>query len=196
MRNKSEEKQRAILTKQSSVNSENLINMTYSRDPEDVIESLPEYVEEPEEVYTGNAKKEESSLKQKQENVEALNKVNLRKIGDLSRSEPANKDFDYIKATPKPAMRADPISELKGFGRRSSTSSDDPPFNFQGMLRKTNYKRDSIKEKVVESVRRFSLKKSDPVFVNNNGVKDDMEFKHVSEELAPGLFIEGFEIAL
>lgn len=66
----------------------------------------------------------------------------------------ANKDFEFIKPPPLPAKRrvveeANPINELKMLGRRDSTGcEDDPPFNFQKMLRKTNFKRDSLKRSV------------------------------------------------
>ncbi|KAJ8975529.1 hypothetical protein NQ317_012039, partial [Molorchus minor] len=61
---------------------------------------------------------------------------------------PANKDFDYIKAKPAPVKHksnGDPIMELRNIAIKNTANEDDPPFNFQGMLRKTNYRRDSLR---------------------------------------------------
>lgn len=123
-------------------------------------------------------------------------------------SSPANKDFEYIKARPvinvKPKYPVDPIAELKNMARKESTASDDnPPFNFQAMLRKTNIRRDSRDSirNALQAVRRFSLSNND-----NNPIKETtrnclspeehIHSKFVSLEISPGVFIEGQEVEL
>jgi myosin-3 len=68
--------------------------------------------------------------------------------------------------TPDWARQVNPIKELEALGKNRSPSLDDdnPPFNFQGMLRKTKYNRDSMKRTRDEN--RFSLPAED--FENNN----------------------------
>ncbi|KAG5898732.1 hypothetical protein JTB14_020926 [Gonioctena quinquepunctata] len=144
-----------------------------------------------------------------------IQKIQLRKIDDTNRnkidrenftinSSPANKDFDYIKATPvntKPKYTVDPIAELRSIARKdSNTSEDDPPFNFQGMLRKTNFKRESLKNKV-DAVRRFSLtggkeKEIGSKAVNGSTEEEPLVSRPVSMEIFPGLIIEGVEVEL
>ncbi|XP_074025631.1 STKc_myosinIII_N_like and MYSc_Myo21 domain-containing protein ninaC isoform X2 [Leptinotarsa decemlineata] len=141
--------------------------------------------------------------------------VNLRKTDTYKKkanqenftinSAPANKDFDYIKATPvsiKPKHSVDPIAELRSIARReSNTSEDDPPFNFQGMLRKTNFKRESLKN-TMQAVRRFSLtqdqEKGDKAkaLTNGNLKEEPIISKPVSVEILPGLIMEGVEVEL
>lgn len=135
-----------------------------------------------------------------------LRKVEPKKDGIETfnaNSSPANKDFEYIKAKPvsaKPKYAVDPIAELKNMPRNASTASDDePPFNFQAMLRKTNIRRDSrdsIKN-ALQAVRRFSLAKNDDD-ATKNGLADDgpIKSKLVSLEISPGLFVEGHEVEL
>lgn len=142
-------------------------------------------------------------------------KVNLRKVEGSSKykninenytmnSAPANKDFDYIKAIPlkvKPKYSVDPIEELRNIARRDSNASDDePPFNFQGMLRKTNFRRESLKNSV-QAIRRYSLTKEHGKNIVNglpNGHDDDnaINRKHCSLEIFPGLIMEGVEVEL
>lgn len=122
-------------------------------------------------------------------------------IETINRStSPANKDFEYIKAKPavnvKPRYPIDPIAELKNMPRKESTASDDdPPFNFQAMLRKTNIRRDSRDSirNALQAVRRFSLTNN-----NNNGLLEEehINANFVSMEISPGVFIEGQEVEL
>ncbi|KAF5269227.1 hypothetical protein FQR65_LT02528 [Abscondita terminalis] len=145
--------------------------------------------------------------------VEHLNNIN-----NIT-SAPANKDFEYIKApvlkkTPKtkPAdNHVNPITELESIGRRKATGDEnDPPFNFQAMLRKTNYRRDlddnfnedktSTKEdyiekyeddnkeniKVIKPSKKSSIEKS----------KVSFDEVHISTELAPGILLEGLVLDL
>lgn len=122
-------------------------------------------------------------------------------------SSPANKDFDYMKAKPitvKPKYAVDPIAELKNMPRKESTGSeDDPPFNFQAMLRKTNIRRDSRDslKTAFQAARRFSLSKTADTsshILKNGGLSEEEQIgpKLVSLEISPGLFIEGHEIEL
>ncbi|KAJ8954445.1 hypothetical protein NQ318_011121 [Aromia moschata] len=120
-------------------------------------------------------------------------------------TKPANKDFDYIKATPvtsksKSKPSADPVAELRNMARRENSTDDDPPFNFQGMLRKTNFRRDSLKN-AFEGVRRFSLtkeKSANNFIINGNYIEDDEVIlsKPVTLEILPGLVVDGLEIEL
>ncbi|XP_023311142.1 neither inactivation nor afterpotential protein C [Anoplophora glabripennis] len=159
--------------------------------------------------------------------------IKLRKVNKcdevkyIINSRPANKDFDYIKPTPtsiKSKLPVDPIAELRNIVRKdSNVSDDDPPFNFQGMLRKTNFRRDSLKNnaevsrrdslrKIVDSprrdslknamkaVRRFSLGKEPEnyadVTTNGTDVEEPITCKPVELEILPGLFINGMEVDL
>ncbi|CAG9859253.1 unnamed protein product [Phyllotreta striolata] len=140
--------------------------------------------------------------------------VNLRKVDCSSKtktstvnftmnSSPANKDFDYIKPKStqvKPKYTASPVEELRNIARRDSNASDDdPPFNFQGMLRKTNFRRESLKN-AVQTVRKLSLKDHENNIINklSNGHLDNeaVNGKHCSIEILPGLVMEGVEIEL
>lgn len=119
-------------------------------------------------------------------------------------TSPANKDFEYIKAKPvttvKPKYAIDPIAELKNMPRKESTASDDdPPFNFQAMLRKTNIRRDSRDSirNALQAVRRFSVTKNGEDMLRNGVIEDEpIRSKFVSMELSPGVFIEGHEVEL
>lgn len=121
-------------------------------------------------------------------------------------SSPANKDFEYIKAKPvtvKPKYAVDPVSELKSLPRKESSASDDePPFNFQAILRKTNLRRDSRDSlrNALQAARRFSLtnRRNSIDEIVSNGVTGDeaIESRVVSMELSPGVFIKGHEVEL
>ncbi|XP_050306702.1 neither inactivation nor afterpotential protein C [Anthonomus grandis grandis] len=158
--------------------------------------------------YNGKA------FKQKQEMFTSIqlkrpeNKFRYDQSESTYNSTPANKDFEFIKSTnmtSKP-KNADPIAELRNIvQRRESGSEDDPPFNFQGMLRKTNFQRDSFKKVVpggrrdsiknaLEAVRRFSLPKD-----NDNEDRDEvmiLNTKPCHMELMPGVILEGIEVEL
>lgn len=145
--------------------------------------------------------------------------VQLRKTGspysinkadhDNMHSAPANKDFDYIKATPvsvKPRYAADPVAELKNLARKDSNASeDDPPYNFKGMLRKTYHRTDSREslKNAFQAIRRFSLSRNeasenDRGRTMTNGCYNDEPIyaRQVSMEILPGLIIEGLEADL
>lgn len=112
-----------------------------------------------------------------------------------------DKDFEFIK--PPVALKrrkvpeeVNPVAELKRLGRKDSgqLDEDEPPFNFQKMLRKTNFKRDSLKRN------RDEVKKEQQVIVSNgeaeltNGIETEEEV--YSGEILPGVFLEGVVIAL
>lgn len=109
-------------------------------------------------------------------------------------TSPANKDFEFIKPPSVSArMQADsanPVAELEKIGRSESVrSEDDPPFNFQKMLRKTNYQRNSLRRSGVEKVPEsgYASVRKDFKSIDNR----QTDIKKFSGELAPGLFIEG-----
>ncbi|XP_045471088.1 neither inactivation nor afterpotential protein C isoform X2 [Harmonia axyridis] len=150
--------------------NENLINLPFRRNPDETLEKLKETEEtlpEIEKQPPENLKKmkntqNEITYKQFKSPGREVVSLTTKPAGyksnfALDNTQPANKDFDYIKAPALNKVRGpDPITELKSIGRRDSTNDDSPPFNFQGMLRKTNFKRDSMKTLV--NIRRFSLK--------------------------------------
>lgn len=121
-------------------------------------------------------------------------------------TSPANKDFDYIKArhvNVKPKYVVDPVAELRNLPRKSNTDTDDePPYNFQAILRKTNIRRDSTDSlrNALQAVRRFSISKSSDSTneLMRNGLceEEPVESKLISMELAPGVFVEGHEVEL
>ncbi|KAK0157852.1 hypothetical protein PV328_011542 [Microctonus aethiopoides] len=87
-----------------------------------------------------------------------------------------------------PTTRANPINELKSIGRRGSNNNvyaDEPPFNFQAMLRKTHHHRDSMKRtQVYESYTPSSLPPpppfcppSPPPFSNSNNLMSLKSYK-------------------
>lgn len=89
-------------------------------------------------------------------------------------SKPANEDFNYIKSPirSKP-KKADPIAELKQMSQKN-LSDDEPPFNFKGMLRKTNYQKENIKPQVEEeNTKMFSLRKTN--FQKNTATNNSEE---------------------
>ncbi|KAK5646208.1 hypothetical protein RI129_004672 [Pyrocoelia pectoralis] len=138
--------------------------------------------------------------------VEHLNNIN-------NTTTPANKDFEYIKApilkkTPKPKDDyADPINELESKGRRKSVGAEDePPFNFQAMLRKTNYRKefdekvDQDKETIPNEIDEQSVAEKKKMMKDTKTLpeKSKVSFDEVriSTELAPGITLEGIVVDL
>ncbi|XP_066138034.1 neither inactivation nor afterpotential protein C [Euwallacea fornicatus] len=165
---------------------------------------------------TGTEFRSNDNFKEKQER---FGSVQLKKVDfkmeskeNTYNSTPANSDFHFIKSsniTSKP-RNVDPIAELRTIAqRRDSASEDDPPFNFQGMLRKTNFqkdnecysssRRDSLKQ-VLRAVRRFSIPTPQENAENssaNSDVKSPTSSSNpVHMELVPGLILEGVEVEL
>jgi hypothetical protein len=99
-----------------------------------------------------------------------------------SNSKLANKDFDYIKApiTKKPKS-VDPIAELRQMSPKN-ISEDEPPFNFQGMLRKTNFKRESPKA-TPENVPVYCLKKRQERNEDNKSSDSEKKTEEVQENI-------------
>lgn len=94
----------------------------------------------------------------------------------------------------KPAV--DPIAELRNKARRDSSNEDDPPFNFQGMLRKTNFRRDSL-QNAIQAVRRFSVtndENKNHVMTNGSNYEETIHSKPIHVEIIPGLIMEGVEV--
>ncbi|CAH1130298.1 unnamed protein product [Ceutorhynchus assimilis] len=210
-----------------------IISIPYGRDPEVPLAALPScsgdekhsknqenYLVKKNAVHSRDIQNR-NNFKEKQE---IMPSVHLKKTPCLENkhrfghqqessfnSTPANKDFEFIKSsnlTSRP-KNADPIAELRNIAqRRDSTSEDEPPFNFQGMLRKTNFKRESMKGNVrkdsiknsaaFEAVRRFSLTSKEDHNMRN--VDEDkimvINSRPVYMELVPGLILEGVEVDL
>ncbi|KAL3282151.1 hypothetical protein HHI36_005346 [Cryptolaemus montrouzieri] len=185
--------------------NDQLINLTFSRNPDVKLKELkgekfPEPIKpSPSPRMMKKTSEDKNKLKNSpdemtykqfkspKKEVVKLKPAEPRKQYD--NTQPANKDFDYIKAPVLKTKNPDPIAELKIMGRKNSASDDSPPFNFQGMLRKTNYKRESMK--TIVNVRRFSIKSQDKD--NNNKTNGITDFKndHISFELGPELLLEG-----
>lgn len=134
--------------------------------------------------------------------------------------EGANQDFEFIRSPSKPVTKlkrgpGNPIAELESIGKRNvdkKSDEDDPPFNFQGMLRKTNFQRSSLKRNVEEPIQELPYSKVLKNKVNKQNV-NEVE-KAISEkslsfevpekemngitciELAPGIILEGRETEL
>lgn len=127
-----------------------------------------------------------------------------------------DKDFEYIKQPSVLQRRmtleeVNPVAELHRLGRRESgkLDEDEPPFNFQKMLRKTNFKRDSLRRATD-----YGVKNEEQYNFNNetvgvevyngkikmtNGIeaKDNSSAeKKFSGEILPGVFLEGLEVSL
>ncbi|XP_060518492.1 neither inactivation nor afterpotential protein C [Cylas formicarius] len=204
---------------------EDVVNVPYKRDPEEPLPTMPSPCKQVEDVkeakQTKDIKEEENKATKamaKSTNVESFTSIQLKKTtrppkneieNFTSNSAPANKDFEYFKAsalTSKP-KNADPIAELRNRAKSNTTSDDEPPFNFQGMLRKTNFNRDSVKKEsprrdsiknAFEAVRKFSLTKSKEETLVNGEVDKAVivSSRSVSMELIPGLMVHGIEVDL
>lgn len=135
----------------------------------------------------------------------------------------ANKDLRPIQLKPTPiksireGIEISPVRELEELGRRCRQGDDDAPFNFQGMLRKTNYKRESLKRAPLEDVPIFGTrdeklsfqdpkpKQKDAVIMdiklnvngnlNNHNAEENGNMSSANfielTELYPGVFLEG-----
>ncbi|XP_015118625.1 neither inactivation nor afterpotential protein C [Diachasma alloeum] len=156
------------------VNSgQSIINTPYSRDPRVPVQ-LPPEVAPPKvnpTVSRGNFmgptgptagsylsrsnnynKNNNDSVRSKKKNPPPpIPQMQNRNWGDhegTSRRGSANElDFDRNRNMAG-TNRANPINELKSIGRRNSNNNDfdeEPPFNFQAMLRKTPHQRESMK---------------------------------------------------
>ncbi|KAK9870540.1 hypothetical protein WA026_008102 [Henosepilachna vigintioctopunctata] len=207
-RNQLSLEQKTAITEDIETKHDPLINLPFNRNPDDQLRQLevkifennkltPNLKEPPvEDVKLLKNARNEIFYKQpsspKKETVPVkLSTTKSRPCYISDNTKPANKDFDYIKAPVLNKVKGpDPIAELKSMGKRDSVSDDSPPFNFQGMLRKTNFKRDSMK--TVVNVRRFSLKCQDKESENMmNGNLRKNKNEHISFELGPELHLEG-----
>ncbi|GJQ69847.1 putative myosin [Trypoxylus dichotomus] len=156
--------------------------------------------------------KEKKEIENKVESETAVQKAPSPKISPLKVKETKNIENSITKTEIKTTERADPIAELKHLARRLSASDDEPPFNFQGMLRKTNFQRESLKRTVDTIKSRRSSKdnqhetpeiKTSPIEAKGNQhVQEDPKIssfddkKVISTEIAPGVFLEGIVIDL
>lgn len=139
--------------------------------------------------------------------------MNVRNRLPSDSNSVVDKDFEYIKQPValkrrKVSEEINPVAELKRLGRRESgqLDEDEPPFNFQGMLRKTNFKRDSLKrantdgvtkEEVYNSKRNFDGVGNGMVRMTNGTEIGNNNAKQVwSGEILPGVFMEGVVVSL
>lgn len=147
----------------------------------------------------------ESEIKAKSFSTKTEDNVNFS-------TKPANKDFDYIKSPViKKSKKIDPLVELKELVRRNSLENE-APFNFQGMLRKTNFKKE-VKEDENKIIH-HSLKKINRIntdkqisncenqhnIINNmnkfNSENNEFVEKNVKIVLASGITLEGVEVEI
>lgn len=183
-----------------------LAEIPYVRDPDKDIPNLPlspikeQSYDCPPQINNKSPPKPRSNkfndIEPDNELEEVMNYRN-RQVSEGSNNgntSPANKDFEFIKppsvSSRKPSDHANPVAELEKIGRSESVrSEDDPPFNFQKMLRKTNYQRNSLKRSGVEKVSEngYAGYRKDVDGFNNT----QTNIKKFSGELAPGLYIEG-----
>lgn len=107
--------------------------------------------------------------------------------------EGANQDFEFIRSSPITKLRktGNPIEELESIGKKNinRTNDEEPPFNFQGMLRKTNFKRDSMK-KIDENLEEVPYSN---ILRHNIYGNDSIKMEKIRFEVAPGVFLEGTE---
>lgn len=136
------------------------------------------------------------------------------KLNNCTKS--ANKDFEYIKPlnvnkrtqnSSKPTIN--PIAEMQSLARKSDNSddNDDAPFNFQGILRKTNINRESLKRTTMDRTRNTSIKYAFHSVDDANSTNFNFNQKRGSlkkyksmdlskTEVAPGVYMEGRVIEL
>lgn len=194
-----------------------LINLPYNRDPELPLaklskseETVPQNIKPIQIKNTSKYAKnvENKAVQKKSEEKSEFTRINLRKTlqrdDDQEITRPANQDFDYIRPSPvsNRPKSADPVAELKKMSRKNNESNeDDPPFNFQAMLRKTNYNKEINQN--TEVIRTYSLKKTGKLSENEKALNGmNMEIANetigtnIKTELAPGIFLEGIEVDL
>ncbi|KAI4465640.1 hypothetical protein MML48_3g00022028 [Holotrichia oblita] len=202
--------------------NEHVINMPFTRDPKEPIGKLSSTIIVSEEL---SPKREHASPKattsvqpiteEVKESNEPISKaaspkespVKIKKPEDLESKECKNLENTITKTEIKRKEPADPIEELKHLARRLSASEDDPPFNFQGMLRKTNFQRESLK-RTVNNIRSRRASK-DKLSGNMSPVKvkdeeenpKDLKANYFDKpkmisEIAPGVFLEGIVVDL
>lgn len=183
-----------------------LINLQFCRDPSEELTPLPKEsssVKTPKIELTESLKKDFSKFEPRDSSrfeprdPSKADRFNLEST-NFSTTKPANKDFDYIKPSPVKLRQVgpvNPIMELQKKGRRDSSDAGEAPFNFQGMLRKTNFARDSLKR----SVETISLVKHDLVNSNydrSNLKKVPSKNEEVRVEISPGIYLEGIAVDL
>lgn len=129
-------------------------------------------------------------------------------------SKPANNDFEYIKSNnvsnnrhqDNSTSKVNPIAEMQSLARKSDGNqhdNDEAPFNFQGILRKTNINRESIK-------RSIDRRRNSSIKYEFNSLNDTKKYGYCSSgsmkkyksmdlsktEVAPGVYMEGRVIEL
>ncbi|CAH1732570.1 unnamed protein product [Aphis gossypii] len=114
----------------------------------------------------------------------------------------------------KPLAKSNPVLELQSRGKQYQSDyadEDDPPYNFQAILKKTNYKRPSIEGRTIQfstnnynggnmTDRSYAGRRSDSV-TRNEDVKRSKDYKNelnhqlscraTRTEIIPGVMLEG-----
>lgn len=170
-----------------------LLNMPYTRDPSEPINDLPK-TEPIATVKTTKTTSYKPIGKIQPPATQVIISPRNIKAPSFSNAdknfEGANQDFEFIRLS-DPASKlkkrsANPIAELESIGRKNGERNDDePPFNFQGMLRKTNFQRESFK--------RASEKEDGPFNKMEKNRINRQSANVVCTELLPGVILEGIE---
>lgn len=124
-------------------------------------------------------------------------------FAERTNTSPANSDFEFIKPSQvklRPTNTVNPITELEKLGKKVTPSGDEAPFNFQGMLRKTNFNRESLKRTVENINIMNNLHNNDDNrmrSMRSSLKKVDMDMgRKFCGEIAPGVYLEGILVDL
>lgn len=216
--------------KKQNIGDLHLITVPYTRDPTSPLRKLPSL--EPEKMRSRSSSQSNIQGERIFKNSETIIDTPQKSIGRIkpptspviitpkeSQTTPrnmnegaklANQDFEFIRSPANPSTTkfkrgpGNPIAELESIGRKSEKyNEDDPPFNFQGMLRKTNFKRESLKrlddnntnaEIPYFNVLKNKVNKNMDMYENEKGTRGQFSKKGtVRFEVAPGVFLEGKE---
>lgn len=204
--------------------TEPLINLPYSRDPDEPIRRLSTMsMEQPEPNHGRNLfrnnnpppppmsnystqsygfNQTSTTARHSYNPMHSYSNTNYNNQRNQQNSTFPPKDHEYNGT----GNRMNPIAELRTIGRKNTPESgneDDPPFNFQAMLRKTNVNRDSMKRNV-ETLRNLSFKNRKGFSQENlvydsrqNSLRKNRSVDSLDQrqrqklELAPGIYMEG-----
>lgn len=190
---------------------QHLISVPYNRNPSTSLKKLPSLETEKVRNRSSSHSVVQDSIFKKSETYSPIHQPGQTKTPspinslekNLEGAKLANQDFEFIRLpsksiTPGKLKRpGNPIAELESIGKKNEKNEDEPPFNFQGMLRKTNFKRDSVKRNDAEPQYYNTLKKSkDSNIIENESDENVPDVDVIRYELAPGIFIEGKEASV
>lgn len=155
-------------------------------------------------TYTQKHSRNETNIKQKKFIDEYESKITSNKNitnNNNKFTKPANRDFDYIKPNVLkhvPTEAINPINELQKIGKKmNNESGGEAPFNFQGMLRKTNFARDSLKRST-DLLNSVKIRQNESIIYGRSSLKkintSSSKEKVFSGKIAPGIYMEGIEV--